>query len=235
MGLWKTISNIGIRGDEDLDHVRRIHMINRSCFLGFVTTVFFTGELLAIGAIYYFWVMAVTSFLTFIPLVLSKYGKPFHGNLLALFVLLVNITYCSLELKGTGVEFFLVPLGMIPFTIFRNKRFCNIFVILTLLAFFISAWLKTDYVPHDLIKKEYITLTFYMITASLFFLCYMIVFQFRLLSDGYEKVIEQQIQEAEQKNKEITDSIRYAKRIQQSILPTARFISRTIKRLKKED
>jgi hypothetical protein len=37
----------------------------------------------------------------------------------------------------------------------------------------------------------------------------------------------------EEKNKSITDSIQYAKRIQQSLLPTEKYIEKSLKRLKK--
>ena len=47
-------------------------------------------------------------------------------------------------------------------------------------------------------------------------------------------IIEKQKQEVEEKQKEIIDSINYAKRIQQSQLPTEKYINKSIKRLKKE-
>lgn len=48
------------------------------------------------------------------------------------------------------------------------------------------------------------------------------------------KITKKQKLIIEEKNKEITDSINYAKKIQRSILPSERFISREIKRLKDE-
>lgn len=48
------------------------------------------------------------------------------------------------------------------------------------------------------------------------------------------EIIEAQKHIVEEKQKEIIDSINYAKRIQQSQLPTEKYITKSINRLKKE-
>ena len=47
------------------------------------------------------------------------------------------------------------------------------------------------------------------------------------------ELLSQQKEIIEEKNKEVTDSIRYAKRIQDALLPSEKFMERTLKRLKK--
>jgi len=46
------------------------------------------------------------------------------------------------------------------------------------------------------------------------------------------EIIEQQKHTVEEKQKEIIDSIKYAKRIQNSLLPTEKYIDKSFKRLK---
>ena len=48
-----------------------------------------------------------------------------------------------------------------------------------------------------------------------------------------KQTVEEQKQHLEEKQKEILDSIRYAKRIQEALLPTKKYIDRTLKKLKK--
>jgi CHASE3 domain sensor protein len=48
-----------------------------------------------------------------------------------------------------------------------------------------------------------------------------------------KNTIEEQKDLVEEKQKEILDSIHYAKRIQQSLLPTERYIEKSLKKLKK--
>jgi len=52
------------------------------------------------------------------------------------------------------------------------------------------------------------------------------------VEQGQKKVIENQKQLVEEKQKEILDSIHYAKRIQQSLMPTDKYIERNVTKLK---
>jgi hypothetical protein len=47
-----------------------------------------------------------------------------------------------------------------------------------------------------------------------------------------KKIVEEQKRLVDEKQKEVLDSIRYAKRIQQSLMPTETYISRNIRKLK---
>lgn len=67
------------------------------------------------------------------------------------------------------------------------------------------------------------------------------IFRSLQITRKQKKTIEIQKEEVElskivieEKNKDITDSIQYAKRIQQSLMPTEKYIERSMKRLKKE-
>jgi tetratricopeptide (TPR) repeat protein len=56
----------------------------------------------------------------------------------------------------------------------------------------------------------------------------------KLVIEEQKLIVEKQKELVEVKQKEILDSIHYAKRIQQSLLPTEKYIERNLKRLKKE-
>lgn len=56
-----------------------------------------------------------------------------------------------------------------------------------------------------------------------------------ILIEAQKKEVEVQKELVDEKNKEILDSIRYAKRIQQSLLPTQKYIDRNLSKLKKDD
>lgn len=61
-----------------------------------------------------------------------------------------------------------------------------------------------------------------------------VIWKFMQTRNLAEKQIKQQKKEIEQKNKDIIDSIHYAKRIQTSLLPTDKYINRIINRVKKD-
>ena len=52
------------------------------------------------------------------------------------------------------------------------------------------------------------------------------------ITQKQKKVIEEQKRTVDEKQKEIIDSIHYAKRIQQSLMPNEKFIEKTITKLK---
>jgi hypothetical protein len=61
-----------------------------------------------------------------------------------------------------------------------------------------------------------------------------VIWKFMATRGLAEKQIQQQKFEIEQKNKDMTDSINYAKRIQQAQMPTEKYIDRSLERLKKK-
>ena len=132
-----------------------------------------------------------------------------------------------------GVEHYLITLALLPFTFCRDKLSCLITVVLAGIAFLISGYIRESYVAHDHFSPQSIAITYYMVMVGVFFTCGVIIFQFKLVGEKYETIIEQQIHVVEEKNKEITDSILYAKRIQNSILPTEKYIDKNLKRMKK--
>lgn len=68
-----------------------------------------------------------------------------------------------------------------------------------------------------------------------FFLCVYIVYQFVKTRTLAEHDIQAQKSVIEDKNHEILSSIRYAKRIQQALLPSEKYIERNLNELKKKD
>jgi hypothetical protein len=66
-----------------------------------------------------------------------------------------------------------------------------------------------------------------------FFLCVYIIYEFVKTRAEAERDIQLQKQLLENKNKEITNSITYARRIQQSLLPTEKYIDKNLDRLQK--
>ncbi len=83
-------------------------------------------------------------------------------------------------------------------------------------------------------KEKRNTIWFYVLLAGIIFL---LIFVFQLYKSNIHKkrtntIILSQRDALNQKQKEIIDSINYAKRIQESLLPSSKYIERTIKRLK---
>ena len=73
---------------------------------------------------------------------------------------------------------------------------------------------------------------FLVIVLVLTFVALGLIYSRFKLAKKQKSIIEIQKKIVDEKNKEITDSIKYAKRIQNSLLPTEKYIDKTFKRLK---
>lgn len=74
----------------------------------------------------------------------------------------------------------------------------------------------------------------YFVVTGLVILIALIAIRLLRLNKKTNKKLKKINEIIEEKNKNITDSINYAKRIQQLLLPTDKSIDKTLKRLKKE-
>lgn len=143
-----------------------------------------------------------------------------HVSLYLMFsTLLFILFYASIEAPGTGVEHFLIPLGLAPFIIIENKKINLGLFTLAFTAFWASHFLHKIYIPHNTISDFFTQLTFVIVLNAVFTLCAIVIFQFKTINAEYEIIISNQKLILENKNKDITDSINYAKRIQQAKLP----------------
>jgi Ca2+/Na+ antiporter len=92
-------------------------------------------------------------------------------------------------------------------------------------------------------KKDAVTrIVIYSISAGLVLVLLLAVFIFRsyrqkqranIIIGRQKEEVEKQKQLVEEKQKEILDSIHYARRIQQSLMPTEKYIERTLNRAKR--
>jgi hypothetical protein len=233
--LWSYISNLGAIENESKDQLRRIHLINRMCFLATFTTFFFVFHMiLMMGNVFYPVIQAATSFVCAFYILFSRKRLYRLSLYWVFFTVLLNVFYCSLELKGSGVEYFLIPLGLLPFVMEEGTKVCSFMVAISFAAFCASYFLREQYIPHEFIGETELRITYMVVMFSVFLICFFIILQFKTVYAAYERIIEQQRDEVENKNKEITDSIHYARRIQKSLLPTEKYIERHLKRMKKE-
>ncbi len=84
-------------------------------------------------------------------------------------------------------------------------------------------------------EKKRQTIIIFSIGGGLLFVIIFAGYVFRSLrvTRKQKKIIEEQKKTVEEKNKDILDSIRYAQRIQKNILPTDKYIDKSLRRLRK--
>ncbi len=230
MKFWKYISTIGLKADDSFDFIRKVQLINRLCFLSTATATVFIPLIYFIGNYFYAAVLCGFAPLCGLYFFFSFKRLFFVALAWSQVVTLISVFWGSIETPGCGVEFFLIPLSLIPFTIVERTKICICFVGIAAGALVLSHILQETYQPHSVVAPFYTKLTYIIGIVSTFVLTSIIIVQFKITNQKYESIIEEQKLIVEIKNKDITDSIKYAKRIQTSLLPTEKYIERILSR-----
>lgn len=219
MHPWQAISNIGIHDTDPSDVTRRFKLVNRFCFLAAITTFFFAPLLYVVGNHYYACIQLAAGVLTSLYLVFSIRRQYTTAFCWMFFSILGNVFYASLDNPGSGVEYYFIPLGFGTFLVIENKKACVAMMSLCAVAFFLSFAIRQYCSTGFIIPSPWIEIMYITILASNFLLCGVFVYQFTMVNERHERIITEQKLHLAEKNKDITDSLNYAKRIQQAKLP----------------
>jgi hypothetical protein len=230
--IWDRISNTGIRGDESIEEKRYIHLINQVVLFASVFTPCFIPFICACGDLFY--VPVQTAFSIVIPLAFFflRTGKFTLGFVYAQTLVYINLILASTLNYNIGCEYLLFPIGLISFIVFRKMRTSIIAFGIDVLVFFIIQILKVYIEPIAVLEESNRIVLYESIIFMSFLICAVIILNFKIVMANYEASIQQQKEVIQEKQKEIVDSIRYAKRIQQTLMPSDKYITKSIERLK---
>lgn len=219
MNLWQTISNWGTSGSDSKRAVRSIRLNNQIAFLATVTTFAFVPHIYLIGGQHYapFQLIAGILCLLYLPLNNFRFFKT--SMYWIVFVIGTNVFFVSLELPNMGGEYFFIPLFLVPLVAFERLQEAVLPSLFALVLFFVQKWMEQSYAPAATFSPFATIATFCMVLSSVFILCGVFILQFKAAHRKYEGIITDQMKVIEAKNNDITDSIRYAKRIQNAQLP----------------
>lgn len=199
------------------------------CFLSTAVLVVFVPFIYIVGNTFYAPVLIVFSILNGLYFLFTR-RRHFHFALSwMLVVTLASIFWGSIETPGSGVEYFAVPLSLMPFTVIDRRSFCVTFVGVCAATILTSHFVQEWYHPHCIVPPMFVEATFTMVIVSVFITAALIISQFRIINSKYENIIREQKLIVESKNKDIIDSINYAQRIQFAKLPKMEEITRTLK------
>ena len=144
--------------------------------------------------------------------------------------LLVVCVYNSINL---GDRFFFLTTATIPVLLFRKTWLVYLIFYLNLAAFLFASWYQSNHTPIIEVPKQIETYYWYFTLTSVFAVLFFVIRYFKGDSEAYEKEMEEKNDLITEKNKEITDSIKYAKRIQTTLLPSDKYFEKHLNRNKK--
>jgi hypothetical protein len=199
--FWTYISNLGLKDTDTSRQVRKYQLINRICFLAALVTFIFVGHIYLIGHYYYVWIQLLTGFLVTVSWFLFSSRYRHYAAYYSMFsVILANVFYCSIEIPGAGVEYFLIPLGFGTLLVLESKKIHITLITLCAITLHISYFLKSTYTPSYTVAETALNITYFMTLSANFILCSLFVFQFKGLNEKYERVIKNRFGTQKQRN-----------------------------------
>ena len=239
--IWIKISHFGLIGNELPEEKRHIELVNRIALLSCVFTPFFIPILFFCGNYFTAITQGIYSCILPVYFLFAKKQK-FQIAILSSYILVIsNLALCMLVNPFVGVEFLFFPVSLIPFMVFKQMRHCIIvflstfvlFILLQILKPFIPSVIELDFVGHHVL--------FFTLLLMSFIIILFVMYNFKIVIEIYEKNLVKQKMDIEvqkhlvdEKQKEILDSIHYAKRIQQALLPQEKYLDRLINEQKQD-
>ena len=219
--LWNKISRIGLREGEDIMQFREVILMNRILTLMLLVMCFYLPLEIYLNG------FKLAPF-GLIMMVLSGLSMVFHHfrffktaryYLFAVgIVFIISMGLCVGRSVGNYVT--LIPIVLVAVILFKTNLERWIIFIFTVALYLIQHYLFGIIEPVFIISPEntkIFSVIFFVLAMVLTFIA---GYYLMRTNQEYEHIIIQQKEKMELKNKEITDSINYAKRIQAAILPT---------------
>ena len=232
---WKNIINWGVTDDLPFNVRNKIRTFNISVFVIGVIYIFYTvvsfllGDYLA--ALLTLIAYSITAFCLFL-MVRRKYLAAFHITATTGIIFLYTFTMLYGENTQTHIYFLFMPVACI--VLFDNFKISLVYFIVTVFAIVSAKVMLRNFVPYYPPRE----VNEYLGYLNIIMACYLIFIAVRMFKNEnlrYSNEINKQKDLIEEKNKSITDSIRYAKRIQETLLPSEKYIEKTLNRLMKKE
>jgi serine phosphatase RsbU (regulator of sigma subunit) len=230
LSIWSNIYNIGVKESDAPELIRKKRVNNQVTLFTSLATAFFIPYLVVVDNYYFLKFEIATVIMILCAFAFNNFGLLKVSMFWRFVVILIDVGYASIEMPGAGFEYFLIPLGLIPFILSEETIVQISLMCIALTAFFFAYYLlENGYQPNYTITHRATYWTHIVVVAMTLLLCALFVLKFKTASSKYEKVIHNQVKEINQQKQSILDSIEYAKRIQRSLLPPPEEFHRAIK------
>lgn len=135
--------------------------------------------------------------------------------------LLFLLMVCVHNGEVMGDKYLILTSATIPLILFKNKKDILMLFFLNVAVFFFILWYQSNFRPLVEVPKYVQQLYFVLSHITLFMAIFFVILHFRNVSEIYEAELEEKNRIISLKNSEIIDSIVYAKRLQEAIMPPA--------------
>ncbi len=233
--FWEFISSMGFSPDLSHEEVRRIKLLSRLNFITFLVLLFYLIVNLIIGINTFIPLLIITilSLTTNLFLLYKKIYAP--AKHISMTIIAICIGFFTLFNGDTFSEAFFIPLVAMPLIVFKDKKI-SVFYLIALIILVVVLKVSQGYIAPltNLGKEELMFFKILNVICSAL-IAYFLTFYFKAANEEYENILIKMNEEVSEKNREITDSIIYAKRIQDALITPEKYIEKSLNKLKDKD
>jgi serine phosphatase RsbU (regulator of sigma subunit) len=221
--LWNSISDLGCYSELDQEEKRRIMLLNRLNFISLVVLIIYLVVEVLIEVYVFIPYLVVMIFMVSITSTLIYLKRYTLAKHFAVIIIAVCISFFVLNTGNAMSEVLFIPLSVMPLIVFRNKNVA-LFYLFSIVIISLALRMVQPYVD-PLLKLNEEEFFFFraMNLINGIIVTYFVTHYFKKANESYEAQLVQMNDVVMEKNKEITDSINYAKHIQNAILPSQQF------------
>lgn len=222
--FWDYISQIGCYPELNFEEQRRIKLMNRLSFIAFVVLLIYLFIELLMKVYVFIPGLILMLFLVVITFTLLYYKKYRTAKNFAVILISLCIAFFVLTTGEAFSEALFIPLSVMPLIIFSNKKVSVFYLFYLIILTVILKTIQPHITPLLILEGDQLLFFRIMNIINGIVVTYFITYYFKGANESYEGQLLNMNELISEKNKEITDSINYAKHIQNAILPSQYFL-----------
>ncbi len=233
--FWDFISSMGYSPDLSLEEARRIKLLSRLNSITFWVLLLYLIVDLIIGIHTFIPLLITIMFFLAVNLFLlykKAYAPAKHFSMI---VIAICIGFFTLFTGEMFSEAFFIPLVAMPLIIFKCRKTAGCYLVALLVLVVVLKLNQASVTPLITATKEEAMLFKLLNIICSALIAWLLVFYFKAANEEYENTLIKMHEMVSEKNKEITDSIIYAKRIQDALITPEKYIEKSLNKLKDKD
>jgi len=231
MGIWTTISNQGVAtANLSAWESRNLRFMNSMTFVLASAMIFFAIMGFAFDITEALPQLTAAFCVTLLFYAVRKFLPNIIAKIYFCIIPLFIVAMFAISIVGEvgNDKYFMIVCGIIPLIVFREQKFYIPFIIINVLTFFLISWAQTFVPPVVELPTE--QLQYYINTNAvvIFIFVFFLLSLFKKEIFDYQLKTQLQKEQIEEHSEEVRQSIEYAKKIQEAILPPKTFFEENL-------
>ena len=222
---------MGFSPDLSHEEARRTKLLSRlNSIIFMVVSLYMVVNLLLRIFVFIPYILAAMFFLAINLMLLYKraYAAAKHFSI---FNNALAISFFSLSTGDIFTVSYFIPLAAMPLVIFKCRKTASVYLVAILALSLVTKFIQAKFTPF-IAQTEVLSILFSIISiVCSALITWLLVFYYKAANEEYESELIRMNEEVSEKNREITDSIRYAKRIQDSLITPEKYIEKSLNKL----